>query len=39
MTVIAVISVGLLLWTNTKAGKNGLKTSESNCNGRKEETK
>lgn len=21
MTVIAVISVGLLLWTNTKAGK------------------
>jgi hypothetical protein len=25
MTVIAVISVGLLLWTNTKAGKKWLK--------------
>lgn len=24
MTVIAVISVGLLLWTNTKAGKKWL---------------
>lgn len=39
MTGVAVIAVGILLWTNTKAGKNGLKTSESNCNGRKEETK
>lgn len=25
MTVISVISVGLLLWTNTKAGKKWLK--------------